>query len=107
MTQEKKSKDQKPNFLQKFLAGNKEKNERQARRAVLEDLFYDLHSSRREIYTMNFFRGIFFGLGSVLGGTIVVTLIIWSLSFFTDLPFVGEQIQQVQESLQTDKNNNK
>lgn len=107
MTQEKKSKDQKSNFLQKFLASNKEKNERQARRAVLEDLFYDLHSSRREIYTMNFFRGIFFGLGSVLGGTIVVTLIIWSLSFFTDLPFVGEQIQQVQESLRTDKNNNK
>lgn len=52
-----------------------------ARRAVLEDLFYDFHSSRRRVYTMNFFRGIFFGVGSVIGGTLVVALIIGVLSW--------------------------
>ncbi len=29
---------------------------------------------------MNFFRGISFGLGSVVGGTIVVALLIWLLN---------------------------
>ena len=47
-------------------------NERGARHDVIEELFYDLHRSRAQVYKMNFIRGIFFGLGSVLGGTIVV-----------------------------------
>lgn len=58
----------------------KKNNEDGARKTVIEDLFYDFNRSRVEIYKMNFIRGIFFGLGSVLGGTIVVALIIWILS---------------------------
>jgi hypothetical protein len=58
----------------------KESNERGARGAVIEDLFYDFNRSRVQIYKMNFIRGIFFGLGSVLGGTIVVAILIWILS---------------------------
>lgn len=59
---------------------SKADNEISARRAVIEDLFYDFNASRAQIYKMNFFRGIFFGLGSILGGTIVVALLIWILS---------------------------
>lgn len=55
-------------------------NESGARRAVLEDLFYDFNRSRTQVYRMNFFRGISFGLGSVVGGTIVVALLIWLLN---------------------------
>lgn len=58
-------------------------NENAARKAVMEDLFYDFNASRAQIYKMNFFRGIFFGLGSVLGGTIVVALLIWLLSLIS------------------------
>lgn len=60
-------------------------NERGARMSLIEDLFYDFHRSRKQVYTMNFIRGIFFGLGSVLGGTIIVALIIWILSAFVDV----------------------
>lgn len=59
---------------------SKENNENAARKNVIEELFYDFNTSRVQIYKMNFFRGIFFGLGSVLGGTIVVALLIWILS---------------------------
>lgn len=59
---------------------SKENNENAARKNVIEELFYDFNVSRVQIYKMNFFRGIFFGLGSVLGGTIVVALLIWVLS---------------------------
>ena len=58
----------------------KRDNENGSRQAILEDLFYDFHRSRAEVYKMNFIRGIFFGLGSVLGGTILVALTVWLLN---------------------------
>ena len=74
----------------------KKDNEVGARRAILEDLFYDFHKSRKEVYFMNFIRGIFFGVGSVLGGTIVIALVVWLLSLLTDIPGgVGDFIQYI------------
>lgn len=74
----------------------KNENELGARRAILEDLFYDFHRSRKQVYTMNFFRGVFFGVGSVLGGTIVIALIVALLSLLTDIPGgIGDFIQYV------------
>ncbi len=79
----------------------KKENEIGARRAVLEDLFYDFHSSRKQIYTMNFFRGVFFGFGSVLGGTIVIALVVWILSWLADIPGgFGDFIQYVVDTVQ-------
>lgn len=71
-----------------------------ARRAVIEELFNDMYNDRRNIYLMNFFRGIFFGLGSAIGGTIIIAIIVWTLGFFVDLPWVGETIQQTQDKIQ-------
>lgn len=75
--------------------------ERGARYAFLEELFYDFNRSRFQIYKMNFVRGIFFGLGSVIGGTVVIALIVWVLSFFVALPGIGQPIEQVQETINT------
>lgn len=79
----------------------KEDNERGSRQSVIEDLFYDFNRSRVEVYKMNFFRGIFFGLGSVLGGTVLIALIAWLLSLFVQLPVIGQPIEKAQESIQT------
>lgn len=79
----------------------KKDNESGSRRAILEDLFYDFHSSRRQVYAMNFFRGVFFGVGSVLGATIVIGLVIWLLGQLVDLPGgVGDFIRYVVETVQ-------
>jgi hypothetical protein len=75
-------------------------NEKGARRAVLEDLFYDFHSSRRQVYKINFVRGLFFGLGSVLGGTVLIALLVWVLSFFVQLPGIGNSVKQVEQTIQ-------
>ena len=56
-----------------------------AEEAVLEDLFYDLYRNRGSIYKMNFFRGIFFGLGTFIGGTIVIALIVLLLGQLTNI----------------------
>ncbi len=55
-------------------------NEIGARKGLIEELFYDFHRSRIQVYWINFVRGIFFGLGSVLGGTLLIALILWVLS---------------------------
>lgn len=55
-------------------------NERGARESLLEELFNDFNRNRFSIYKFNFFRGIFFGLGSVLGGTVVLALLMWILN---------------------------
>lgn len=80
----------------------KEAHEDGARRAVLEDLFYDFHSSRRQVFAMNFVRGIFFGVGSIIGGTLVVALVLWLLSLLVDLPGgIGEFVEYVVETVKT------
>lgn len=86
--------------MMKKLAKKMQKdNENGARMAVLEDLFYDFNRKRADVYKMNFIRGVFFGLGSALGGTVVLAIAVWLLSLFVDLPGVGQSIQEFQDTL--------
>jgi len=76
-------------------------NERGAREAVLEDLFNDFNRNRFTIYKFNFFRGIFFGLGSVLGGTLVVALLIGLLNFTGHLvPGIADFLNNIIDVMQ-------
>lgn len=70
--------------------------ERGARRAVIEDLFYDFNQRRSRVYMVNFMRGVFFGVGSILGGTVVIALLVSVLNLFTDIPGgIGSFIKDV------------
>jgi hypothetical protein len=81
----------------------KKDNENGARKAVLEELFYDFNRSRAEVYKMNFVRGIFLGLGTAIGGTLVIALLVWVLGFFVNIPGIGDKAEQVQQTIQSDK----
>lgn len=71
-----------------------------ARRAVLDDLFNDMYSNRWQIYKINLIRGLFFGLGSVLGGTLLIALLVWILSQVgAVVPFLSDFIQQILDTL--------
>ena len=72
-----------------------------ARRAVLEELFNDLYHDRVNVYLMNFMRGIFFGLGSALGATVVLAFVVWVLSFFVNIPFIGPSVQEAQQQIKS------
>jgi hypothetical protein len=79
-------------------------NERSARATVIEDLFYDFNRSRVQIYKMNFVRGIFFGFGSVLGGTVLITLLIWLLGQFVNVfPPLGDFVNGVIDAMKQGK----
>lgn len=75
-------------------------NEMGARRTILEEIFNDMYQTRRNIYWMNFYRGIFFGVGSVIGGTVIIALSITILSQFVDwFPILGRFINGIIEAM--------
>lgn len=78
----------------------KEDNERGARENMIEELFYDFNRSKSQIFIVNFFRGIFFGIGSVIGGALIITIGAMVLGLFVDLPGgVGEFTQKVLDAM--------
>lgn len=58
------------------------------------------HIDRKKLLFQNFLRGIFFGAGSVLGATVLITLLLWILSLFDSFPFIGPIIENAQESIE-------
>ena len=91
-------------FWKKLKKNILEGNERGARQSVLEELFNDFNRNRFSVYKFNFFRGIFFGLGSVLGGTVVLAVLVWLLNLTGHLvPGVAGFIDHVVELMQTAK----
>jgi hypothetical protein len=71
-----------------------------SRRDVFEEFFNDYYKRRRQVYHMNLVRGIWFGFGSVLGGTLLITLLLWILSFFHQIPFLNDIIDSIQNSIE-------
>ncbi len=86
--------------MNKLVEKMKVANENGARRGIIEDLFYDFNRSRAQVYWMNFTRGIFFGFGTILGGTVLVALIVWFLGQFVGFPYVGDYIRHIVNAMQ-------
>lgn len=87
-------------FIKEKRDAQMKKNEAESKKAVLEELFNDLYSSRPRIYKLNFFRGVMFGAGSAVGGTLVLALIVWILSLFVNVPVIGELFENAQQSIE-------
>lgn len=80
------------------------KQEQTARRRMLDELFHDWYIDRKRIYWMNLMRGIFFGVGSLLGGTIVVALLLWLLSVLGGAPIIGDFFVEVSDTIEEGTN---
>ena len=81
----------------KKLADN---NARGGQISIIEELFYDLYPNRWEIYKVNFFRGISFGFGSVIGATVLILGLIWFLNLFVNIPGgIGDFVQSIIDSM--------
>ncbi|HEX6258183.1 MAG TPA: DUF5665 domain-containing protein [Candidatus Saccharimonadales bacterium] len=81
-----------------FVEGLKKDNVRGAQRELLEELFNDIYVHRKQVYLVNFFRGISFGLGSIIGGTLGLAALVWILSQLVGLPFLGEFLRGILEA---------
>jgi hypothetical protein len=62
--------------------------------------FVRIHNSRWRPFAYQFLSGLSFGLGSVLGATILVSLLAWWLSQFEFLPLIGDWASQLAREIQ-------
>ena len=78
----------------------KEGEQRGAQEAMMEEIFHDMYHERKRIYKVNFVRGLFFGAGSAIGGTLVLGIFLWVLSIFVNFPVVGNFFKDAQDSIE-------
>jgi hypothetical protein len=57
------------------------------------------YRDKKQLYKVSFIRGILTGLGTVIGATIVVGLLLYLLSALETIPFIGDVADSVKESL--------
>lgn len=64
-------------------------------------LYDHINPDRKGLYRTAFLKGIFTGVGSVVGATIVIALVAGILSLTGEIPFVGPISNNVRETLQS------
>ena len=95
-------KNGKPSILAKLKRKVIRDNENGARKKVIEELFYDFNRSRPQVYVTNLVRGIMFGAGSVLGGTVVIALFVWILSLLSNvIPPLGNFFDNITHTIES------
>ena len=62
--------------------------------------FIRLHDSLWKLGAFQLFRGLAFGLGSVLGATLLVSIVIQMLSSMDFIPVLGDWVQQIINQIQ-------
>jgi hypothetical protein len=67
---------------------------------ALEALFASEYIDKKKLYIANFWRGIFFSIGGIIGATIAISLLLWILSAFKQIPLVGPFFNNVRKSVE-------
>ncbi|MBM2575264.1 hypothetical protein JQC91_03005 [Jannaschia sp. Os4] len=62
--------------------------------------FIQVHNSMPRLIMFQLARGIAFGLGGVLGATVVLSVVVWSLSQINFIPIIGDWATEVIEIIQ-------
>ncbi len=60
----------------------------------------EIYNSIPKLLFYQFMKGIVFGLGSVLGATIVVSILVYLLSQIEFVPIIGEWVKHISEEIQ-------
>ncbi|HEX9595062.1 MAG TPA: DUF5665 domain-containing protein [Candidatus Saccharimonadales bacterium] len=71
---------------------------------AVEDVFASGYANKRRLYGFSFMRGLTFGLGVTIGGTIVVAFILYFLSQLSDIPFFGDIADKISNSIEDSGN---
>jgi len=61
--------------------------------------FVRIHNNLPRLLAFNFARGLAVGLGTVLGATVLLSVLVWSLSQIEFLPIIGEWAAQIAEQM--------
>ncbi len=70
-------------------------------RKLSEHYFFQMNESVWKIVWFSLLRGLMFGLGTVLGATILVYVLVLLLSQIEFIPIIGEWSAKIIEQIQT------
>lgn len=61
--------------------------------------FIRMHNSVWRLVTFQFLRGLAFGLGSVLGATVLLSVVVFWLAQFEWVPLIGDWLGQIADQI--------
>lgn len=67
---------------------------------LVTDYIEVLHSTKRQIWS-SFVRGLFAGLGGVIGATVGVAILVAVLQLFGGAPLIGHWFQDISHTIQS------
>ena len=68
---------------------------------LLKHNFFKIYSSYWKLFLISLFRGLASGLGWVLGATILVSLLTYTLSQIEFIPILGDWVSRLIEEIET------
>lgn len=67
--------------------------------ALIDDYINWLGNTKRQVFQA-LVRGIFTGLGTVIGATLVVALVVWALHLLGGIPVIGQFLNDTGKTIQ-------
>lgn len=59
--------------------------------------------SLKKSLKISFLKGVATGIGGVVGATLVITLLLWVLSLFQQIPFIGPISESIRTTIEQSK----
>lgn len=95
------------NFFRKQPRGSSRptKDDYEALGKQVAALYDHINPDRAGLYRTAFFKGVVTGLGGVIGATLVIVILVWVLSLFEQVPFVGPILENISDTIQKSQKN--
>jgi hypothetical protein len=61
----------------------------------LENILLLGYTKPSRMLFFTFLKGIVYGLGIFIGGTIIIALLVWALQQFNNVPLIGHLVQKI------------
>jgi uncharacterized protein (DUF697 family) len=75
------------------------KKELEALGQNLVNIYETGYTNKKQFLRMSFVKGVVTGFGTIIGATIVFGLLLWLLSFFNDVPLIGDVVNNLNNSV--------
>jgi len=70
---------------------------------MLVNIYESGYLDRNTMYKMSFLKGVAAGLGGIVGATIIVALLLWILTWFSQVPLIGHFTDKVTQTVEQAK----